>query len=169
MKIMKYMMTRIVAAIFAALLVACANTTTRPSGMEEQKLVGSIPEPSSWQFPDVIESARKLTPRNLEGKPFDRFGLAYSLEELERIDVVNLPVAVLQNYADIVTHAYPDAVAKYLPSECGSVSINQLNGTSFGNVAYISINAINPDTKKWAAQCLKIMQSNFAKMKSQNG
>lgn len=70
----------------------------------------SIPEPSSWLFPDVIESARTISPRNVEGRIFNQFGLAYSLEELEALPVATMTPQELQKYADIVTHAYPDAV-----------------------------------------------------------
>ena len=45
----------------------------------------AILEPESWSFPAVIEHARKISPNNVEGKPFNEFGLAYSIDELERV------------------------------------------------------------------------------------
>ena len=69
-----------------------------------------IPEPESWKFPDVVEYARKITPRNVEGKLFNTFGLVYSNDELKNLSLETMSPEELQKYADVVTHAYPDAV-----------------------------------------------------------
>jgi len=43
----------------------------------------SLPAPRSWQFPEVIKAARPLSPRNIEGRPFDQRGLAYPYGKLD--------------------------------------------------------------------------------------
>ncbi|GAA5219048.1 hypothetical protein ACFSJ3_16975 [Corallincola platygyrae] len=128
-------------------------------------LAGSpVLEPESWSFPDVIEHARKISPNNIEGKPFNQFGLAYSSEEVSSLTLSTLPAKELQKYADIVTHAYPDAVAKQLPTKCDNLPVEKLNETAVAGVAYVSINAADSNTRKRAAECLVIIQSNFAKI-----
>ncbi len=72
----------------------------------------AILKPDSWSFPKVIESARKIRPSNTKGKPFNQFGLVYSPEQVSILKLSALKAHDLQKYADIVTHAYPDAVAK---------------------------------------------------------
>ncbi len=152
------MAIKLITATLTLFLVACANTSAQVSTNEAPKIIEPVPEPSSWQFPSVIESARKLTPQNLEGKPFNKFGLAYSTEELNQLDIASLPATSLQNYADIVTHAYPDAVGRQLPSDCSIISTKDLNETSIAGMAYISINAINESTRKKASACLVNIQ-----------
>ncbi|QSX38192.1 hypothetical protein [Shewanella sedimentimangrovi] len=121
-------------------------------------------EPESWAFPDVIEHARKISPNNSEGKPFNQFGLVYSSEEVASLKLSILSATELQKYADIVTHAYPDAVAKQLPEQCHNLPVEQLNETAVAGIAYISINATNSTTRKWATECLSAIQCNFAKI-----
>lgn len=122
-----------------------------------------ILEPESWSFPKVIESARKISPNNDEGKPFNQFGLVYSPEQISTLKLSVLIAQDLQKYADVVTHAYPDAVAKQLPTQCGNVPINKLNETAVAGIAYISINAVDSNTRKWAKECLSVIQNKFAK------
>jgi hypothetical protein len=117
-----------------------------------------IPEPRSWSFPDVIESARAISPRNVEGRTFNQFGLAYSLEELNALPVATMTPQELQKYADIVTHAYPDAVFRQTPASCKELPIDQINTTSIANVAYVSLHAIVPATRERAANCLRELQ-----------
>ncbi len=69
------MAIKLIAVTLTLFLVACANTTAQVSTNEAQKITEPVPEPSSWQFPSVIESARKLTPQNLEGKPLSMITL----------------------------------------------------------------------------------------------
>ena len=45
----------------------------------------AVPEPKSWTFPEVIEYAREITPDNVEGKPFNKFGMVYSQDELSKL------------------------------------------------------------------------------------
>jgi hypothetical protein len=123
-----------------------------------------ILEPKSWSFPEVIEHARKLSPNNTEGKSFNQFGLVYSSQEVASLKLSVLSAKELQKYADIVTHAYPDAVAKQFPEKCDTLSVEKLNETAVAGIAYISINATNSNTKKWAAKCLAAIQSNYAKV-----
>lgn len=123
----------------------------------------AILEPETWSFPKIIESARKISPNNTEGKPFNQFGLVYSPEQLSVLKLSKLAAQDLQKYADIVTHAYPDAVAKQLPVHCKDIPINKLNETTVAGIAYVSINAVNSATRKWADKCLTVIQNNFAK------
>lgn len=131
----------------------------------------SIPEPSSWLFPDVIESARAISPRNVEGRIFNQFGLAYSLEELEALPVATMTPQELQKYADVVTHAYPDAVFRQRLfaspiSSCKEIPIDKMNTTSIANAAYISLHAIVPATRERAANCLRELQELWRDRKS---
>jgi hypothetical protein len=121
-------------------------------------------EPESWSFPEVIEHARKISPNNSEGKPFNQFGLVYSSKEVASLKLSSLSAKELQKYADIVTHAYPDAVAKQFPENCDVLPVEKLNETAVAGIAYASINAIKPNTRKLATDCLAAIQSNFAKL-----
>jgi hypothetical protein len=117
-----------------------------------------ITEPESWKFPDIVESARKISPRNVEGKLFNTFGLVYSRDELKNLSIDTMPPEELQKYADIVTHAYPDAIYRQFPASCEEIPVKQLNETAIAGVAYVSLNAIDPDTREKAAACLKVIQ-----------
>ena len=64
----------------------------------------------------------------------------------------------LQKYADIVTHAFPDAVARDLPDSCNDITVEKLNETAVAGLAYISKNALNVDTRNRANDCLKYVQ-----------
>jgi hypothetical protein len=125
---------------------------------EEAFTADKIPEPATWAFPDIIESARKRTPRNVEGRLFNQFGLVYSLEELEKLPIETMAPKDLQKYADIVTHAYPDAVFRQFPASCKEISLKQLNETTIAGIAYVSLNAIDPGTRERAANCLREIQ-----------
>jgi tetratricopeptide (TPR) repeat protein len=116
--------------------------------------------PRSWQFPAVIESARTLSPRNLEGRTFDQSGLAYPLEQLDSLPVASLPDSELQKYADIVTHAFPDAafLRQVSVKGCGDILAEELNTTALANMAYISLQAKFLPNRAEAASCLKEFQ-----------
>lgn len=118
----------------------------------------TVASPESWSFPQVIESARKISPTNVEGRPFNQFGLVYSPEELSKLDFSKMKAEKMQNYADIVTHAYPDAIAKQLPNSCEAIPIGQLNETSIAGIAYISIHASKAETRNKAKMCLSTIQ-----------
>lgn len=121
----------------------------------------SMSEPDSWSFPEVIEHARNISPTNIEGKPFNRFGLVYSSEEVASLRLSSLSAEELQKYADIVTHAYPDAVSRQLPEKCDTLPVEKMNETAVAGVAYVSINATKPSTRMWAKECLAAIQNNF--------
>lgn len=125
---------------------------------------GAIPEPNSWSFPAVVESARAIASRNVEGREFDRFGLAYSLPELQAVRVGRLPAQDLQRYADIVVHAYPDAVFRQITTSCSQAPVESLNTGAVAGVAYVSLHAIDPATRQKAAECLAEIQT---RLKSQ--
>ena len=57
----------------------------------------TIPTPPSWSFPQVIESARAITPNNIEGKLFNRFGLVYASVELKKLTLSNMLAKDLKN------------------------------------------------------------------------
>jgi tetratricopeptide (TPR) repeat protein len=128
---------------------------------ERPDIQNPIPEPSSWLFPDVIESARLISPRNVEGRIFNQFGLAYSLEELEALPVATMTPQELQKYADIVTHAYPDAVFRPIADSCKELPVEQMNTTAVANLAYVSLHAIVPATREKAANCLRELQGRW--------
>jgi hypothetical protein len=117
-----------------------------------------IPEPPTWSFPDVIESARSITPQNIEGRPFDQHGLAYAPETLDALPVATMSALELQKYADIVTHAYPDAVFQQAPPSCQDPALDRANATAIAGIAYVSLHAIDPATRKRASTCLAEVQ-----------
>lgn len=117
-----------------------------------------IPEPTTWSFPDIIECARKIAPHNIEGRKFDQFGLAYSISELKKLPVATMSSEDLQKYADIVTHAYPDAMFRQFPVSCKEMPIDQMNETSIANIAYVAHNAVDKSTRDRAESCLKEIQ-----------
>lgn len=96
---------------------------------------------------------RKIAPKNIEGRPFDEFGLAYPTDELDRLQVADMSVAELQRYADIVTHAYPDAVFKAQPFDCSTISLESLNSTALASIASVSRHAAVPETRERARNC----------------
>jgi hypothetical protein len=125
----------------------------------EQVVEDAIPFPETWSFPQVIESARKISPKNIEDHQFNQFGIVYSTEDLSKLDLASMSANELQKYADIVTHAYPDAVAKQLPDSCYDLPINRLNETAIAGIAYVSINATNESNRNNAKSCLAIIQN----------
>lgn len=130
----------------------------------DSRAAQSLPEPAIWSFPEVVDLARKISPNNVEGKPFNKFGLVYSSEEVEKLKLSALPATELEKYADIVTHAYPDAVSKQLPSSCANIEVENLNQTAVAGIAYISINAIESRTRNWAKDCLSLIQLKLKKI-----
>ena len=122
-----------------------------------------IPYPPSWDFPEVSIAAHEITPENMAGIAFKEDGLAYSVETLATLSVLTMSARELQKYADVVTHAFPDAVAMRGESleDCRDFPAEALNETSFGNIAYISLNAIKEENRSWAAQCLYDLQATF--------
>lgn len=124
----------------------------------------SIPEPESWAFPEVIESARKIAPKNIEGKVFDRFGLAYPLEEYKSLDLASLSVDELQKYADVVAYAYPDAVSMRSPEDCSGIPLNKVNAASVGAMAYISNHAIRKLSREKSLKCLLVIQQRLGEV-----
>jgi hypothetical protein len=120
-----------------------------------------ILQPESWSFPEVVESARKICPKNLEGITFNEFGLAYTSEQVSKLDFSRMRPEKLQNYADIVTHAYPDAVGAQLSCNCSSIPIESLNETAIAGIAHVSINAKNEKVRTCAKACLIIIQGNL--------
>jgi len=85
--------------------------------------------------------------------------MAYSSAELKRLRMPEMSAEKLQFYADIVTHAYPDAVFQQMPKSCNDIRLDDLNETAIANIAYISINAVEEETRKQAAACLLEVQN----------
>jgi len=127
--------------------------------------VESIPTPSVWSFPEIVESALEITPVNIDGLPFNQFGIAYEVDVLEKLDLATIKVEDLQKYADAVTHAYPDAVVvkSQLPSNCESMPADQFNETSLASLAYISLNAVEEANRNTAKSCLQGILQNLRK------
>jgi len=126
---------------------------------EDNDVQQNIPEPASWSFPDIIQSARAIAPHNTEGRKFNAYGLAYSRDELKILSISTMPAQELQRYADIVTHAYPDAVSRMTPISCKTIPIQNLNETALANMAYASIHAIELSTRQRTATCLNEVQA----------
>ncbi|MBN1904983.1 MAG: hypothetical protein JW927_07790 [Deltaproteobacteria bacterium] len=130
---------------------------------KETYATSDLPEPATWAFPDVIECARKIAPRNIEGRIFDQLGLAYSRSEVKKLPIATMSSDDLQKYADIVTTAYPDAVFRQFPVSCKEIPIDQMNETSIANIAYVAHNAIDKSTRERAESCLKEIQKRLTK------
>ena len=124
-----------------------------------------VDTPESWSFPHIVESARKISPNNIEGRPFNRFGLAYSLEEVGDLDFSAMDADEMQKYADIVTHAYPDAIAEQYPDSCDNMTLDDMNKTSIAGIAYISLNAVKVKNREWAKKYLSVIQNKLKKDK----
>jgi len=123
----------------------------------------TIPVPSSWDFPNLVKSALEIAPNNMAGVPFNDGGIAYSVKELEVLPVLTMSAEALQKYADVVTHAYPDAVSQRGNEleDCSTLPIESLNQTSFANLAYISLNALDENSRGKASDCLKYLQTHL--------
>ena len=70
-----------------------------------------------------------------------------------------MPAEKLQNYADIVTHAYPDAIGKTIPCNCSNIPVDSFNETSVAGIAFVSLNSKNESIRKCAKACLIIVQA----------
>lgn len=86
-------------------------------------------------------------------------GLAYAMAELDQLAVTTMSAEELQRYADVVTHAYPDAVFRQAALDCDALPIDSLNNTSLANVAYVSLHAVLPESRAQAAACLQRLLS----------
>jgi len=123
------------------------------------------PVPATWSFPEIIESARQISPNNIEGKAFNQYGVVYSNSDLQQLSVSTMTAEQLQKYADIVTHAYPDAVLQDVPATSEEVNIDGYNEASFANYAYVSLHALNPETRAKAARFLHDFQQRWSERK----
>ncbi|TVV42556.1 hypothetical protein [Thalassolituus sp. C2-1] len=160
-------MTRLlILATSVLLLSACSQIETQTADTEAAAQVQSIPEPPTWRFPDIMEAARELVPLSIEGKPFNRHGFAYPIEELKQLDVKNMSAAELQNYADVTTHAYPDALGRQIADECDSTEADELSNRAIATVAYVSFNAIDAGIRSEAAACLARVQADLQRQES---
>lgn len=139
-------------------LGACSSS----NAMEQVSI--NIPEPESWTFPGVIESAKKVAPKNIEGRAFDRFGLAYPFAEYKSLDLASLSIDELQKYADVVTYAYPDAVSMRTPEDCSGIPLKKVNAATIGGMAYISNHAIRKSSREKALKCLLVIQKRLGEV-----
>jgi hypothetical protein len=64
----------------------------------------------------------------------------------------------LQKYADVVTHAYPDAVFRQIANDCANTDVERLNSTAVAGLAYVSLHALEPANRRGAAECLADIQ-----------
>ncbi len=144
---------------FSRIVTAILFMTSHASSSE------LIPEPAIWSFPDVVESALEISPTNIEGRAFNQLGIAYPLETFNNIDLATINIEDLQKYADVVTHAYPDAVIvkSQIPSNCENMPADQFNETSLAGLAFISINAIVESNRNTAQSCLQGILRNLRK------
>jgi hypothetical protein len=117
------------------------------------------PRPPSWNFPEVVESARAIAPRNAEGRVFDKHGLAYPLKELDALPYATMGIAELAKYADIVTTAYPDACGHQIDGGCPDVKPEWVNSTTLANMAYVSLHAADAGVRERSAACFAKAQA----------
>jgi len=154
----------------AVLLAGCTGKGAQPSaGQNPQGDAANpgsplvIPEPPSWSFPEIVESARSISPHSVEGRPFNQNGLSYPVNEIMELPVASMSAEDLLKYADVVTHAYPDAVFRELGISCDDVPLGSLNGGSLANLAYVAKYAIDRDAREQASTCLAVLQERMRK------
>ena len=153
------MIRRITLSLALLLLMACSFSEAPGSASAHSPISTPIPEPPTWAFPEIMEAALEVVSVSIEGRPFNRYGLPYSLEELDQLDVRKMEAQELQNYADAITHAYPDALGRQIAAECGDSDLGELSNRAVVGVAYVSLNAIDPEIREHAAACLAAIQS----------
>lgn len=160
-------MSRITAIAAALLLAACDSKPATPpapaaapkAAAPSGSTAADYPRPPSWNFPEVVESARAIAPRNAEGRVFDKHGLAYPLKELDGLPYATMSVTELARYADIVTTAYPDACGHQIDGGCPDMTPDRLNATTLANLAYVSLHATDAGVRERSAACFAKAQS----------
>ncbi|MEC8080975.1 MAG: hypothetical protein VX148_05780 [Pseudomonadota bacterium] len=144
--------------VFSSLFIgACSNLDSA------NQVKNNIPQPESWSFPQVIYSALKIAPTNIEGRPFNKFGLAYPLSKYSSLDLASLPLDELQKYADVVTYAYPDAISRRFSEDCSGVPLSKVNAVSLGGMAYVSNHAVQKSAREKSLKCFTVIQERLKK------
>jgi hypothetical protein len=110
----------------------------------------NFPLPSTWEFPDIVQEAILICPTTRLGRRFNSIGIAYPIATLEKIDVTAYTAQALSQYADAVTHAFPDAsmlasgTERYLPQQT----------TAWANCAYAALYSLTAECRAIAVQRL---------------
>lgn len=115
-----------------------------------------IRKPSTWEFPHIINEAFQLVDHWGIGDRFDRkSGMSNACKTANNPDFKKMPWNELQYFADVITHAFPDAVLLSMIEAWGeNPHMTNLNKTAVGNLAFISNNARVPDNRKSAKRFL---------------
>jgi hypothetical protein len=137
----------------------CASSTSASraptSAVATSSAPVEVPEPPSWMFPEVVTAARARCPKNIEGLRFDEHGLAYTTREIDELPVLSMTPEQLQRYADVVTYAYPDASFRRGTPDCDAVPLEYVQSSALANLAFMSLNAVLPETREQASRCLQ--------------
>ena len=82
------------------------------------------------------------------------------MKQLEALQVDSMAASELQNYADIVTHAFPDAVflRSISAKDCDDYDVGEMTAPPLANIAYVSLQAKIPGNRDEAARCLIQLQ-----------
>jgi len=105
---------------------------------------------------NIREELYKTLPEAVPYSDFDKYGLKVNIDFLSAVGVsmaVMLPPEISADYCDIVT--YENAQDEnYEVKNWGPLHIQGMNGTSIGNLAYLSLYAKNETTKQQSRSAL---------------
>lgn len=115
-----------------------------------------IRKPSTWEFPYILDEAFSIVDRWNIADRFDRkSGMSIACKTANNPDLKKMPWNELQYFADVITHAFPDAVLLSMIKTWGeNPYLTNLNITAVGNLAFISNNARSPYNRNSAKRFL---------------
>lgn len=113
--------------------------------------------PRSPMMPHIVVEARQLCPQNMDGKPFDVFGLAYSEREIAdgfrefrksllTVNDKSNAIVAMAKFADVVTVAFTDWCADELIAQ-GDIPWTSTNGVTFANLCHVALSASHVNTR----------------------
>lgn len=118
--------------------------------------------PESFSFSQIVAKSVARVPRNALGWEFDSSGMVIGPETVDQaveefVRHGNMDRCRVQNmsaYADVVTHAWPDAAAEM---SCRDLVLPpDANAQAICNLAYVAIYAEVPKHRVWANGCLDL-------------
>ncbi len=116
--------------------------------------------PSTTYFPDLINEALAIAPINANGRRFDDTGQC-STEQYRKLAIAkykkNGDLKHLAACADVITTAFTDWSGNNMVSTADDLvkRQNELNTTSFANMAHVAMYATSSDVRQHAAALLK--------------
>lgn len=113
------------------------------------------------EMDSIVDYFRQLYPEP-PSIQFNEHGLRYSLDHLQSIglQILSFPLFLMETYADIVTVNDPNLFVKELIDFVDDIKLDQLNTTSIGNLAYISVHG-NEEVKATARKALLLISDKY--------